>query len=89
LLAVKVKSADFRKKIEVFSEGKARRKFFSSGFAFERLTFLSKVENLLKRGKIRVKVSQEKTSWIPRNVWVMAIYGFCLSLFTGFVAMSF
>ncbi len=48
--------------IEVFSEGKARRKFFASGFAFERLTFLSKVENQLKRGKICVKVSQEKAS---------------------------
>ncbi len=43
------KSVD--KKIEVFSEGRARRKFFTSGFAFERLTFLSKVENRLKRGK--------------------------------------
>ncbi len=39
-------------KIKVFSEGKARKKFFASGFAFERLTFLSKVENRLKRGKI-------------------------------------
>ncbi len=39
-------------KIEVFSEGRARRKFFASGFAFERLTFLSKVENRLKRVKI-------------------------------------
>ncbi len=40
------------KKIEVFSEGKARRKFFASVFAFERLTFLTKVENRLKRGKM-------------------------------------
>jgi hypothetical protein len=39
-------------KIEVFSEGKTRKKFSASGFAFERLTFLSKVENRLKRGKI-------------------------------------
>jgi hypothetical protein len=40
-------------KIEVFSEGKARRKFFASGFAFERLTFLSKVKkNRLKRGNM-------------------------------------
>jgi hypothetical protein len=39
------------KKIEVFSEGKARRKFFASGFAFERLTFLKKVENRLKSEK--------------------------------------
>ncbi len=38
-------------KIEVFSEGKARREFSASGFAFERLTFLSKVENRLKRGE--------------------------------------
>ena len=37
-------------KIEVFSEGKTRKKFSASGFAFERLTFLSKVENRLKRG---------------------------------------
>ncbi len=36
-------------KIEVFSEGKTRKKFSASGFAFERLTFLSKVENWLKR----------------------------------------
>ncbi len=40
-------------KIEVFSEGKTRKEFFfASGFAFERLTFLSKVENRLKRGKL-------------------------------------
>jgi hypothetical protein len=40
------------KKIEVFSEGKARRKFSASGFAFERLTFLLKVEKSVeKRGK--------------------------------------
>ncbi len=38
-------------KIEVFSEGKARREFSASRFAFERLTFLSKVENRLKRGE--------------------------------------
>jgi len=37
-------------KIEVFSEGKARKKFSASKFAFERLTFLSKIENRLKRG---------------------------------------
>ena len=39
-------------KIEVFSEGKTRKKFSASGFAFERLTFLSKIEIRLKRGKI-------------------------------------
>ncbi len=40
-------------KVEVFSEGKIKKESFSaSGFAFERLTFLSKVENRLKRGKI-------------------------------------
>ncbi len=38
-------------KIEVFSEGKTRKKFSASGFVFERLTFLSKVENRLKRGE--------------------------------------
>jgi len=38
-------------KIEVFSEGKTRKNFSASGFAFERLTFLSKVENRLKRGE--------------------------------------
>ncbi len=49
------------KKIEVFSEGKARKKFSASGFAFERLTFLSKVENRLKRGgNLCVRISQEK-----------------------------
>ncbi len=39
------------KKIEVFSEGKARRKSLLPGLFFERLTFLSKVENRLKRGE--------------------------------------
>jgi hypothetical protein len=38
-------------KIEVFSGGKTRKNFFASEFAFERLTFLSKVENRLKRGE--------------------------------------
>ena len=38
-------------KIEVFSEGKARKNFSASGFVFERLTFLLKVENRLKRGE--------------------------------------
>ncbi len=39
-------------KIEVFSEGKARKNFCASGFiSFERLTFLSKIENRLKRGE--------------------------------------
>ncbi len=42
------------KKIEVFSEGKTRKKFSASGFAFERLTFLSRIENRLKRGEIFV-----------------------------------
>ncbi len=38
-------------KIEVFSEGKTRKKIlFASGFVFERLTFLLKIENRLKRG---------------------------------------
>ncbi len=41
-------------KIEVFSEGKTRKEFSASGFAFERLTFLSKVEDRLKRGEIFV-----------------------------------
>jgi hypothetical protein len=45
------KFVDEKKKIKVFSEGKVRKKFFASGFAFERLTFLSKVENRLKRGE--------------------------------------
>ncbi len=48
--------------IEVFSEGKTRKRFSASGFAFEILTFLSKVENRLKRGKFCVRVSQEKVS---------------------------
>ncbi len=40
------------KKIEVFSEGKTRKKIlFASGLIFERLTFLSKIENRLKRGE--------------------------------------
>ena len=39
------------KKVKVFSEGKTRKKFSASGFAFERLTFLSKIENRLKRGE--------------------------------------
>ncbi len=50
-------------KIEVFSEGKTRKKIlFASGFVFERLTFLSKIENRLKRGKVCVRISQEETS---------------------------
>ncbi len=82
------KSVD-RKKIEVFSEGKARKKFFASGFAFERLTFLSKVENRLKRGKILCEsftgkdVLNFKECLGDGNLW------FFLSLFTGFVATSF
>ena len=79
------------KKIEVFSEGKARRKFFASGFAFERLTFLSKVESRLKRGEIFcVKISQEKVSLNFKerlnngNLWFLPF-----SLFEGFVASSF
>ncbi len=31
--------------------GEQERKYFASGFVFERLTFLSKVENRLKRGE--------------------------------------
>ncbi len=42
-----------KKRIEVFSEGETRKEFFpASGFTLERLTFLSKVENRLKRRKI-------------------------------------
>jgi hypothetical protein len=38
---VKVKSVDFlEKKIKVFCEGKARRKFFASGFVFERFNIV-------------------------------------------------
>ena len=41
------------KKIEVFSEGETRKNFlcFRVYFLFERLTFLSKIENRLKRGE--------------------------------------
>ncbi len=49
-------------KIEVFSEGKTRKNFLLPGLFSKVLTFLSKVENRLKRGKFCVKVSQEKTS---------------------------
>ncbi len=53
-------------KIEVFSEGEMRKNFSASRFAFERLTFLSKVENRLKRGgggvEVCVRASQEETS---------------------------
>jgi len=50
-------------KIEVFSEGKTEKRIlFASGFAFERLTFLSKFETRLKRGRFCVKISQEKVS---------------------------
>ncbi len=78
-------------KIEVFSEGKVRKKILLlPGLLFEKLTFLSKSwKSVEKRGKFCVKISQEKTSWISRNVWIMAIYGFCLSLFIGFVATPF
>ncbi len=42
---------DPSQKIEVFSEGETRKKFSASGFAFERLTFLSKVENRFEKGE--------------------------------------
>jgi hypothetical protein len=77
-------------KIEVFSEGKARRKFFASGFVFERLTFLLKVENRLKRGKIlcesftRKDILNLKECLDDGNLWF-----FCLSLFSGFIATPF
>ncbi len=68
------------KKSRYFSEGKARKKFFASGFAFERLTFLSKVENRLKRGE--KKMCESFTGEDILNVWIMAIYGFsCLFSF--------
>ncbi len=38
----------------ILARGKARKKFSAFGFAFERLTFLSKIENQLKRGEIFV-----------------------------------
>ncbi len=39
-------------KIEVFSEGETRKSFCASGsISFERLTFLSKIENRLQRGE--------------------------------------
>ncbi len=39
-------------KSRYLARGRQERNFSASGFAFERLTFLSKVENRLKRGKI-------------------------------------
>ncbi len=39
------------RKIEVFSEGETRKNFSVLPGFFERLTFLSKVENRLKRGE--------------------------------------
>ena len=53
-------------KIEVFSEGETRKKnSVLPGLFFERLTFLSKIENRLKRGgKVCVRISQKETSWI-------------------------
>ncbi len=77
------------KKIEVFSEGKARRKFFASGFAFERLTFMSKVENRLKRGKIacedftRKDILSFKKCLDNGNLW------FSPFLFSGFCSYVF
>ncbi len=50
-------------KIEVFSEGKTRKKFSASGFVFRKINILAKVESRLKRGEIFcVKISQEKVS---------------------------
>ncbi len=72
------------KKIEVFSEGKARRKILCFRVCFRKINILDESWK-----SVCVKTSQEKTSWVSRNVWIMAIYGFCLSLFTGFVATSF
>ncbi len=76
----------WRKKIEVFSEGKTRRKFFASGFAFERLTFLSKVENRLKRGKslcesfTRKDILSFKECLDNGNLWGFFAYFFSLAL---------
>ena len=39
------------KKSRYLARGRSRMGFSASGFAFERLTFLSKVENRLKRGE--------------------------------------
>ena len=47
----------------ILARGKAREKFSASGFTFERLTFLSKIENRLKRGEIFVwKFHKKKVS---------------------------
>ena len=48
-------------KSRYFSEGEGKKEISASGFAFERSTFLSKIEDRLKRGEIFcVKISQEK-----------------------------
>jgi hypothetical protein len=70
------------KNIEVFSEGKARKKFFASGFVFERLTFLSKVENRLKRGKnlcesfTREDILNFKGCLDNGNLWFSCLFSF-------------
>ncbi len=78
-------------KSRYFSEGKTGKKFSASGFAFERLTFLSKVENRLKKKRENfLKISQEKVSLNFKerlndgNLWFLPF-----SLFNGFVASSF
>ncbi len=78
------------KKSRYLVRGRQEENAFASGFCFRKINILDESwKSVKKREKFCVKVSQEKTSWVSRNVWMMAIYGFCLSLFTGFVATSF
>ncbi len=70
------KSVD-EKKSRYLARGKARKKFFASGFVLERLTFLSKVENRLKRGKnlcgsfIRKDILNFKECLDDGNLWFL------------------
>ena len=51
MLAVKVKSTDFKKSRCLARGGQERISVLPGLFLFERLTFLSKIENRLKRGE--------------------------------------
>ncbi len=68
------------KKIEVFSEGKARKKFFCFRVCFREINIpVESWKSVEKRGNLCVRISQEKgifEIFFSKNVWMMAIYGF-------------
>jgi len=79
------------KKIEVFSEGKARKNVsVLPGLFFRKINILVESwKSVEKRGKFVWELHKRRHLGFSRNVWIMAIYGFCLSLFSGFIATPF